>query len=78
MKLTYDPKQNVAYIQFMDAPANITTLKVSESVFIDIASDGVVYGIELLNANNQLFASGNQLTVINKFLGKEKQISLDT
>jgi len=54
MKLTYDPKRNVAYLRFHEKAAEVTTLKVSDEMNIDIAPDGTVYGIELLNANEQL------------------------
>ena len=54
MKLTYDPKYNIAYISFKTKTARVETLHVSDSVNIDITPDGTIYGIELLNANEQL------------------------
>lgn len=54
MKLTYDPKYNVAYISFTDAPAKCSTLHISDDLKIDVAENGTVHGIELLNANAQL------------------------
>ena len=48
MKLSYDPKGNVAYIRFHEKPGQVTTLKISDDVNIDIAPDGTVYGVELL------------------------------
>jgi hypothetical protein len=44
---------------------------------VDMAPDGTVYGIELLNANQQLKAEdqGN-LVVVNEALGKSHEISL--
>ena len=54
MKLTYDPKHNVAHFRFHEKTEEVTTLKVSEELNIDIAPDGTLYGIELLNANAQL------------------------
>ena len=56
MKLTYDPKHNIAYIYLQDKKIQVQTLHVSESLNIDMAPDGSVYGIELLNANKQLKA----------------------
>ncbi len=54
MKLTYDPKYNVAYIRFQEKLGQVTTIKISDDMNIDIAPDGTVYGVELLNANEQL------------------------
>lgn len=54
MKLTYDPKYNVAYIHLRDKPAEVDTIHLSDELKVDIAPDGTVYGIELLNANEQL------------------------
>ena len=54
MKLTYDPKHNIAYIRLRDKTTQVETVHLSESLNIDLAPDGTVYGIELLNANRQL------------------------
>ena len=54
MKLTYDPRYNIAYIQLRDKPQTVDSIKISEELVIDIGPDGTVYGIELLNAKKQL------------------------
>lgn len=54
MRLTYDPSQNVAYIHLREQTAEVETIHLSDELKIDIAPDGTVYGIELLNANEQL------------------------
>ncbi|OGQ82249.1 MAG: hypothetical protein A3F90_10040 [Deltaproteobacteria bacterium RIFCSPLOWO2_12_FULL_60_19] len=54
MKLTYDPRHNIAYLRLQDKTTGVETIHVGESLNIDIAPDGTVYGIELLNANEQL------------------------
>ena len=54
MKLTYDPKYNSGYIAFRDKTAQVQTLHISDELNIDMAPDGTIYGIELLNANEQL------------------------
>jgi uncharacterized protein YuzE len=54
MKLTYDPRHNIAYLRLHEKTAQVETVRVSESLNIDLAPDGTVYGIELLNANEQL------------------------
>ena len=61
MKLTYDRKHNVAYIKLHEKRGTVTTLKISDEMNIDVASDGTVYGIELLNANEQLKEDGGVL-----------------
>jgi len=54
MKLTYDPARNIAYLRLRDpVDAELDTIHVSDEVNIDLAPDGSVYGIELLNANAQ-------------------------
>jgi uncharacterized protein YuzE len=54
MKLTYDPRCNIAYLAFQEKTAQVETIHVSDQVNIDLAPDGTLYGIELLNANEQL------------------------
>ena len=54
MKLSYDPKYNLAYIRFHEEIGQVTTIKISDDMNIVIAPDGTVYGVELLNANEQL------------------------
>lgn len=54
MKITYDPRYNIAYIRLRDKSCNIETLHISDELNIDISPDGKVYGFELLNAKEQL------------------------
>ncbi len=71
MKLTYDPKLNIAYIYLQAKKSRVQTLKVSDSCNVDLSPDGTVYGIELLNANKQLKLNRNgKLTVENTATGK--------
>ena len=44
MKLSYDPQYNVAYIRFHEKLGQVTTIKISDDMNIDIAPDGTVYG----------------------------------
>ncbi len=74
MKLTYDPKHNVAYFRFHEKTEEVTTLKVSEELNIDIAPDGTLYGIELLNANDQL--AENRGKLILELAGQRREIAL--
>jgi len=74
MKLSYDPKYNVAYIRFHETRGQVTTLKVSDAMNIDIAPDGTVYGLELLNAKEQLAADHGALIVESG--GQRREITL--
>jgi len=66
MKISYDPKYNIAYIKVRDRIAEVETLQISDEINIDITPDGKVFGIELLNANEQLdFEKENELVLIN-------------
>ena len=57
MKLSYDSRYNVAYIQFQEKGTEVETLRLSDQLNVDMAPDGRVYGIELLNANEQLYTT---------------------
>lgn len=77
MEFSYDPRYNIAYLQFKDKKgAEVETIKVSENTLIDLAPDGTLYGIELLNANEQLNADNpnNVLSLINEATGKKQDI----
>lgn len=75
MKLTYDPRYNVAYIRLHEKKTEVQTIRISDELCVDMAPDGTIYGIELLNANSLLRAEdqGN-LVVINEAIGDRKQI----
>jgi uncharacterized protein YuzE len=74
MKLSYDPRYNVAYIRFHEKRGQVTTIKVSDDMNIDIAPDGTVYGVELLNAKEQLTADHGALIVESG--GQRREITL--
>ena len=65
MKIIYDPKYNIAYIQLREKIKDVETLKISDEVNIDWTPDGKIYGIELLNANDQLDLN-HELTLLNE------------
>ncbi len=60
MELTFDSKFNIAYLKLKDKTDNVQTLHLSEEMNIDISTDGTVYGIEFLNANEQLQVKPNE------------------
>jgi len=78
MKFTYDPRYNVGYIRFKAKKADAESIKLSDELVIDLAPDGTVYGIELLNANAQLRGEDQgQLILINEADGRRVEIPLD-
>jgi uncharacterized protein YuzE len=77
MKLTYDPRYNIAYIRLQEKTAQVETIRVSDELNVDIAPDGTVYGIELLNAKAQLFSvDEGKLVVVNEALGGAREVDL--
>jgi uncharacterized protein YuzE len=76
MQLTYDPRYNIAYFRLREKTAEVQTIKISDALNIDLAPDGTIYGIELLNANEQLGQDKGALVVINEALGKKDEIVL--
>jgi uncharacterized protein YuzE len=67
MKFTYDRRYNVGYISFKKKQNDAESVRVSDELVVDLAPDGTVYGIELLNANEQLKCEDTgELVVINE------------
>ena len=53
------------------------TIRISDAVNIDLAPDGTVYGIELLNANEQLQGGdAGKLVGVNEALGDRHEVVL--
>ena len=79
MKLTYDPRANAAYIYIRDdhPRVEVETLELSDEVNVDIAPDGSVFGIELLNAKEQFKAGAESaLVLVNQLLNKTEKVLL--
>ena len=77
MKLTYDPRYNIAYLRLHEKLTEVETIKISEELNVDIAADGTIYGIELLNANEQLRKEDHgKLLVINEATGDKAEVVL--
>ena len=77
MKFTYDPRYSIAYIRFAEKPAEVEAIRISDELVVDIAPDGTVYGIELLNANEQLTReNGRSLLVVNEATGAYVELPL--
>jgi uncharacterized protein YuzE len=78
MRFTYDPKYNIAYLKFQEKSAEVVTLKVSDELNIDLTSDGTVYGVELLNANEQMNKQDEgKFLLINEVTGEKAEIPLN-
>ena len=77
MRLTYDPQFNIAYIRLRKKNAKVTTIVVSDELNVDIGPDGRVYGIEFLNANEQLVGEWvKKLVVENSRSGQSAEVRL--
>ncbi len=77
MRFTYDPRYNIAYIRFSEKTTEVEAIRLSDEVVVDIAPDGTIYGIELLNANDQFQREdGGELIVVNEATGRQSKLSL--
>ena len=77
MKLSYDPRYNVAYIRFQSKTSQVESIKISDELVVDMAPDGIIYGIELLNANEQLQREDSGiLHFVNEATGEQADIPL--
>ena len=77
MDITYDPRYNIAYIRFREKKGQVETIHISDELNVDLAPDGTVYGIELLNAN-ELLRRGDvgKLLITNESTGDKTEIPL--
>ncbi len=77
MKLTYDPRHNIAYLRLQEKTAEVETIHVSDELNVDLTPDGTIYGIELLNANEQLAGIvKGKLVVENEATGETIEVGL--
>ncbi len=77
MKLSHDPEYNIAYIQFWDEDAEVDSVEVGNDIVVDVAPDGSVFGIELLNANKQLkLTDKGKLLFVNETANISTELSL--
>jgi uncharacterized protein YuzE len=77
MKFTYDPRYNIAYIRLHEKHAEVDNIRISDELIVDMAPDGTIYGIELLNANEQLRREDmGRLLVINESTGERAEVPL--
>ena len=77
MILIYDPRYNIAYIRFHEKSTEVENIHISDELVVDMSPDGTIYGIELLNANEQLKREDmGKLLVINKATGEQSELPL--
>ena len=62
-------------MRFREETEQVRTIQVGEQVNVDLAPDGTIYGIELLNANLQLGGLG-KLVLENEATGSKTKVAL--
>ena len=78
MKLVYNLRHHIAYLRLHEKTAQVETLHLSDELNVDIAPDGMVYGIELVNANQPLRPEdGGNLVIVNEALSQRREIPLE-
>jgi uncharacterized protein YuzE len=77
MRLTYDPRYNIAYVRFQEKRDEVEAIRISDELVVDMAPNGTIYGIELLKASEQLRRedTGRPL-VINEATGESAEVPL--
>ena len=75
MDISYDPRYNIAYIRFRPKNKGVETRQISAEINIDISPDGKVYGIELLNASEQLIKE-KKISFTDESTGKAFEVPL--
>lgn len=77
MKFTYDTRYNIAYIRFHQKNEEVESIKISDELVIDMSPDGTVYGIEMLNANEQIKGEDmGKFLVVNEATGVTMEMPL--
>ena len=77
MQFSYDPRYNIGYIRLREKGSQVESIKISDELIVDMTPDGMVYGIELLNANEQLQRDKmDKLMVVNEATGEHSELKL--
>lgn len=77
MRFTYDPRHNIAYIRLREKRGEVGSVRVRDELTVDVAPDGTIYGIELLNMKEQLRrGDAGTLLVINEATGERAEFPL--
>ena len=75
MDISYDPRYNVAYIRFRKKTKGGETRQISDEINVDLSADGKVFGIELLNAKEQLIRE-KKISSTDESTGKAFEVPL--
>ncbi len=79
MKLTYDTRYNIGYIRFHEKSEDVESIKISDELVVDMSPDGTIYGIELLNANEQIKGHEHgKLLIVNEATGAINEMPIHT
>lgn len=57
MQLSYDPRRNVAYIRLKESSGEVETVRVSDSLNVDLAPDGHVGAVRSLRSSGAVPAA---------------------
>ena len=77
MRLSYDPRYNIAYLRLRVKTTGVESIRVSDELIVDLAPDGTIYGFELLNANEQIRRDDlHGLQIVNEATGREMEVPL--
>jgi uncharacterized protein YuzE len=79
MKLSYDPRYNIAYIRLREKAKEVETIRISDELNVDLSPDGKIYGIELLNAHDQLqIMEEGKVVLTDESTGRTVQLPIST
>jgi uncharacterized protein YuzE len=54
MRVKYDPEVDAAYFSFKTGPVQVTTIRITEDVAVDLGPNEEIVGIEVLDASEHL------------------------
>ena len=54
MKMRYDPEVDALYVSFKKGPVQVTTIRLSEDISVDLGPGEVVVGFEILDASTNI------------------------
>jgi uncharacterized protein YuzE len=69
MKIRYDPKADAAYIYFREGRVQVTTIRITEDIAVDLGPGEEIVGVEVLSASEHLGLSGDIKDVVVETIG---------
>ncbi len=64
MKMHYDPEVDALYISFKKGPVQVTTIRLTEDIAVDLGPGEEIAGIEVLDASLHLGIDRSQPKVV--------------